>query len=347
MEGRQRKRILMPDKHMGNLVVSIPAIRALCEFYRDHMIFLLVDSAYRELVETIEGVDTMIIYPRSQIQNQSIINRSVEFLKFILSLRKIKPDIAIDLEGRELSSTLTFLSGAPLRMGSINSRRTVFYNKKLYIPPQNSHRVYKYMDIARAIGCKVEKISYFLKATDARRLSLKDKLNRYSINADMPIVCIHPGAGRFFREWHSEGFAEVADYLSANDYQVVFVGGNGDLGKIHEVISLMKYPSYNLGGKLTLGELIALFELASLYIGNDTGPLHIASAIKTLPVVGLYFRPGADKTWYPFTRRSVILKGDIGCHKCKGRHCEHDFECIRRLTPHEVKTAVERLLNRG
>jgi ADP-heptose:LPS heptosyltransferase len=336
--------ILMTDKHLGNLVVSLPAIHELKEFFKGDDLHLVVDSAYLEIAETIDGLANILYYPRQEVQDSKVIRRVWKFLKFAGRLRRLSPDITIDLDGRQVPALFTLIAGAPLRIGSSSADLPHFYNEKVNVSP-GKHRVYRYLEMASAVGAGCDSGSFRLKATEAKRVSLKNKLSGIGIKTEKPIVCIHPGAGRMFREWTSKGFSEVSDWLSAEGFQVVIIGGKGDLNKINDVLSLSGRSPYNLGGDLSLGELIALLEISSLYIGNDTGPLHIAAAVGTLPVIGLFFRPGAETTWYPFTQKSIVLKGDAGCQKCKGRHCQYDFKCIGMISSDDVKHAVERLMN--
>ncbi|MBI5098983.1 MAG: glycosyltransferase family 9 protein [Nitrospirae bacterium] len=335
--------VMMTDHHLGNLVVSLPAINALKEYFKEKNFYLVVNSEYKEIAETIEGLDHLILYPRRQFRESSLIRRGMLYLKLVTQLRRIAPDVIIDLEGRIVASTLAFLAGAPVRVGSSSAVRPYLYNLKVDITPER-HRLYKYSEIASAAGAEIDSMFYQLKATNSKRAVLSNKLSNMGIKTDRPISCIHPGAGRIFRQWTSNGFAETSDWLFSKGFQVVFVGGNGDLNKINEILSLSKHHLYNLGGKLSFGELIALLEISSLYIGNDTGPLHIASAMETLPVVGLFFRPGADIAWYPFTKNSIVLRGDAGCRDCKGNKCQYDLECTKRLSSDEVKAAISGLI---
>jgi len=335
---------LMMDKHLGNLVVSAPAINALKSFFSKKHCYLAVDDAYREIAEAVYGTDNLILYPRKQIQNSPLVKRAAHFLKFVGRLRKLSPDLVIDLEGRHVSSMIAFLTGAPVRAGSSTAVRAWCYNRKIPLPRKHDHRVYRYLGIASAIGAHCEDPYAGLRASDSKLEAAKTKLKEKGISTDRPIICIHPGARRKFRQWTSEGFAEISDWLVSEGFQVVFVGGKGDLQKINEIMNHMKHHAFNLGGMLSLGEVIALFTISRLFIGNDTGPLHLASAIGTLPVVGLFFRPGSDKTWYPFTRESLVLRGDAGCEECDGNNCA-SLECTKNLSAAEVRNAVEKILS--
>ncbi|GAB4536367.1 MAG: lipopolysaccharide heptosyltransferase I [Thermodesulfovibrionia bacterium] len=334
--------ILMPDKHMGNLVVSIPAIRSIRESFKDTRVHLLVDDAYIEIVETI-GLDTLIQYPRRQLRRGSMGERLMAYIRLINHIRDTNPDITIDLEGREYSSLLAYLSGAPIRYGPVTSKRVFFYNRKVSIP-DHKHKIFKYLAIASSLGA-IARTGFDLKPSDERRASLWQKLKDYGVDLDRPIVCIHPSAGKVYKQWSLEGFAEISDWLTTKGLQVVFIGSNKDIDEIKRIEAMTKNHPHNMAGRLSLGELMALFGLSSLFIGNDSGPMHLAVAVG-LPVIAL-FGPADERRWGPLSNRAIILRGDEPCERCKGRHCEYEFRCIRRLSPDDVKNAVRMLLRMG
>ncbi len=333
--------ILMSDRHMGNLVVSIPAIRSIRESFRDVRLHLLVDSAYKEIVETL-NIDNLMLYPRRQLREGTALMRLMTYLRFIYHLRDIKPDIAIDLEGREYSSVLTFLSGASIRYGPSTSKRAFLYNRRIEFS-NNKHKLYKYLDIASATGARA-RTEFNLRPSDEKRASLRQKLMDYGIDLDRPIICIHPGAGKIYKQWSVEGFATISDWLSSKGIQVVFVGGDNDIEDIKKIESLAGYPFHNTAGRISLGELMALFEISTLYIGNDSGPMHLAGAMG-LPVIAL-FGPADERRWGPLSDRRIILRGEEPCQRCRGRRCEYEFRCIKAIAFNDVKTAVQILLGR-
>jgi lipopolysaccharide heptosyltransferase II len=337
--------VLMPDKHMGNVVVSLPAIVALKEFFKGKKFFLVIDEAYSDIVEPLIRMENVFFFPRKQLKKNHFIKRVTIFSWFIHQLRGISPDIAIDLQGGYASSILTYLSGAPVRVARSTAKRAYLYNREVKLS-EGKHKVYNYTDIASAVGAHSIDIYYRLKAMGAKKASLSKKLLDECIISDMPIACIHPGAGRFFRQWNSGGYADLSDWLLEEGFQVFLVGSsNDDLKKIDEIISLTKNKIYNLGGKLSIGELMALLEISSLYIGNDSGPMHIAAAMGT-PVIAL-FGPGVDRRWRPLSDKAIVLRGAERCQKCKGKDCQFDFRCIKTLSSEAVKTAIRELLEHG
>ncbi len=336
--------VLMPDKHMGDLVLSLSSINALKELFKEKKFFIVVDSTYSEIIEAVDGLNNVLFYPRKLLNGKTFIKKLAIQFDFMRQLRSTSPDITIDLHGGIASSTMTFLSGAALRVGRTTAKRAFLYNMKV-APLKGKHKIHSYFGIASAVGCQSKTGIYRLAATERTRTALKNILLKEEIAVEKPIICIHPVAGRMFKEWIPEGFAEIADSLASKGFQVVFIGSSGDAEKIHEIKNISKHKTYNVAGKISHGELIALFEISSLYIGNDSGPMHLASAVGTLPIIGLFFRPGSDKSWYPLSEKSIILKGEADCQKCKRNDCQYDFKCTKALSPDDVKAAVQRLIN--
>jgi heptosyltransferase-3 len=332
--------VLMLDKHMGDLILSLPSIDLFNKFFKQN-IHLVVDSEYKEIAETIDGLNTVLYYPRKQLKESSLMKRVYYFLRFLRQMRGTVPDVTIDLEGRSLSSTLTFLSGASLRVSRDSAARPFLYNHLITIP-KGKHKIYTYREIASSLGVSVDNQVFSPHISDEKKSNVMKKLRDIGITPDSPIVCIHPGAGKIYKQWTVEGFVEISEWLSAQGRQVVIIGGEADKHYVKDIFSQSKEALYNLAGKLSLGELMALFKLSMLYIGNDSGPMHLA-AMTGVPVIAL-FGPAREKRWGPVSEKSIILRGDSRCETCTGKECEYDFKCIRKISFDDVKAAVENLI---
>jgi heptosyltransferase-3 len=331
---------LMPDKHIGNLVVSLPAINALINHFQGKEFYLIIDNAYREIIESIISEGHIKFYPRKQSNTGSYLRRALSYIEFMHNIRRIQPDIAIDLQGGHTSSLITLFSGASSRVSSSFTNRPYAYNVKVNLS-EGKHKAYSYIEIAAAVGAPVSKKVYRLQSTRARRVSLENTLRNIGLVSERRIVTVHPGAGRLQKLWTVSGFATIADWLAARDYQVVFVGGPGELDRTSEIISLLSHQTYNLVGILSLGELMALFEMSSLFLGNDSGPMHLAAAMGT-PVVAVFGY--ADETrWGPRCEKSIVLRGQERCQDCSKKECR-DPICINTLSSDDVKNAIETLL---
>jgi ADP-heptose:LPS heptosyltransferase len=333
---------LMPDKHLGNLVVSLPAIDALINHFQGKEFHLIIDSAYREIVESIISEEHLKLYPRKQFNTGGYLRRALSYTEFMYKIRKMQPDIVIDLQGGHTSSLITLFSGASWRVAGSFTKKPYAYNHKVNLS-QGKHKVYSYTEIAAAVGAPVNEKAYRLQSSTARKSSLENKLRTIGLISEKPVVTVHPGAGRLQKLWTISGFATIADWLAAREYQVVFVGGPGELDRTSEIVSFLSHQTYNLVGMLSLGELIALFEMSSLFLGNDSGPTHLAAAMGT-PVVAMFGY--ADETrWGPRSEKAIVLRGEERCQDCSKKECE-DPKCINTLSPAAVRNAIETLLQK-
>jgi len=333
--------VLMPDKHMGDLVLSLSAISALNEFFKEKTFYLVADSAYAEIIETISGLDNVLYYPRKLLKKKSFIKRLAIQFDFLRQLRNTSPDISIDLHGGTASSLMSFLSGASLRIGKSTAKRPYLYNMKVDLL-QDRHKIYGYAEIASSAGAQSREGIHRIKASWASISELKNILIENGLTIEKPIVCIHPGAGVIYKKWTEQGFADISDWLTSKGFQVIFVGAGDDLEVITKIMNLLKHNAYNLGGKLSIGQLIALIETSSLYIGNDSGPMHLAEAVD-IPVIAL-FGPADEGRWGPLSEESIVLRGEEPCEDCKRKDCQYEFKCIRLLSSKDLKIAIEKLI---
>jgi lipopolysaccharide heptosyltransferase II len=337
--------VLMPDKHLGNLVVSLSSIVAFQKYFQDKTCYFVFDSYYREIIETIDGLKNIIFFPRREIYKSNLAKRILLYLWFIKTLRSTQCDVAIDLQGGNASSIASFLSGASRRVSTSTARRPYLYNIKIDLPV-GGHKVHRYTKIAEALGAAIDEPFYRLYPSKDKTKSLNKLLELHGITSHRPIISVHAGAGNIHKQWTTEGFVEISDWLTSKGYQVILVGSDRDSHKLKAITTRLDHKAYNLGGVLSLGELMALFNLSSLFLGNDSGPMHLAAAMGT-PVVGL-FGPVDERRWRPLSKNSVVLRGDEPCEDCREKRKDcHDFPCITKLKPDKVKRAVSELLAAG
>jgi heptosyltransferase II len=116
---------------------------------------------------------------------------------------------------------------------------------------------------------------------------------------------------------------------------------------VEKVSTYMRSPAINLAGKTSLAQLAAVLKRCSLFISNDSGPVHIASAMN-VPVVSIFGRNDAGlspKRWGPTGVKSEVLHKEVGCVKCLAHNCARDFLCLKSITVEEVLSAAGRLLD--
>ncbi|MCS7232171.1 MAG: glycosyltransferase family 9 protein [Elusimicrobiota bacterium] len=329
----------MPDKHMGNLIVSLPAIKSVECFLENKVKGIIVDESYKEIL--LAFFDNTKIIPYTLRKVKSKIWLIKDFLKFIKEIRSLNPTLSIDYEGRTVGAFISFLSGAKYRVGFSNADKSYYYNIKIS-PNQYLHKYEYYISIPLKLGIP---IINNLKPTikNEWEVSLKKFFSpsKEAIKHDK-IVCIHPGAGKIYKKWLPQKFALVADYLVEKGYIVVFIGSKKDKDDILKVRSYMKHEALDLSTKISIGELMALFKTIKFYIGNDSGPMHLASLFG-IPIITL-FGPSNEKRWKPIGEKVIVLRGNERCDKCKGKNCEKDFQCITSISPYDVIEKIREFL---
>jgi len=159
---------------------------------------------------------------------------------------------------------------------------------------------------------------------------------------------VHPGARIDSKRWPAENFAALIDALAREtDRKIVLLGGPGERALAEAVIAASASKPVSLAGKLSFGELVALLQCCRLYIGNDTGPAHVAAAAGA-PVVAL-FGLETPARWGPVGDRSIAVRASMPCNPCMHPDiCEppdpHKTFCVQRIALADVLAAVRRQL---
>lgn len=331
---------IMPDCHIGNLVVSLPALVALRDHFRDVPHYFVIDVAFREIVETLIDPSFTLFYPRRRIHQGNIFSRAWAYFKFMRKVRQLSPDLAIDIEGGSTSATLTKISGAGIRLSKFRPGRPDVYTHKAKRPTE-THKVFDYSAIAEAAGATVSREMFRF----CPEKNNKGKVDRLLLEAGIDfaeqLVAIHPGAGRLQKLWPIAGFVEVVDWLTERGCKVVFVGGPAEVERAEAIRDRLARPVISFAGVLSLGELFPLLERSTVFLGNDSGPMHMAAAMGT-PVVAM-FSYADDKEWGPRSDHFVVLRGQDVCEPCIKKKCT-DPRCINSLEPELVKEALSLFL---
>ena len=171
---------------------------------------------------------------------------------------------------------------------------------------------------------------------DASKFMEENNLHQFAM--------MHISARRVLRQWPAENYAAIAKYMhDVKGWDIVFVGGPGEEDDIAKVMKALPFTTCSTAGKLSLSSLAALMKRASLFIGNESGPLHIAALMK-LPCIGLY-GPGPQFIFYPFGNTSTYIHHVLECNPCDQIHCVHpENPCIRRITIAEVTEHIKKMI---
>lgn len=312
---------------IGDMILSTPAIRAARENFPQAEIHLLLNRYTKDLVVNNPSVNKLLIYGKDGIDKNY--------------------DLAMAFHPGFAQNYLTFRSGAKYRLGYSGWGGGFFLTHK--IPDDREtrirHEVESALEITGLIGCSTRSKSLDISITDEGERFANIFFKNNKLDSNDKIIIIHPGARQEYIRWKKEGFAEVADKLISEEKASVILTGAEEEGKlVNEVASMMKNKSLlALGLKLT--QLISLIKRCRLFIGNSTGPMHIAAALK-VPVVAIFGNThplDSYQEWGPWGEGHKVISLNLNCPACHPGDC-YDYKCMELITAKEVfKAAQEQL----
>jgi len=344
--------LLVRLRQIGDVVFTTPAIRALRQRFPDAHLTYVVEPAASPVVANNPHLNDVVVAPRSGGL------RGLAFdLKLGARLRAKRYDLAIDFHGGPRASLLTWLSGAGERIGYDIAGRGWMYTRRVARPRElrARHSVENQWDLLTALGIAPPDRTAFpveMASDAAAAARVAERLARAGVDATHQIVVIHVSAGNPFRRWPIEHFVTLAMALASRDAnrRVVITCGPSEQHASQLVIDRSRdrgAANVLSCGEFSLVELRALLDRAALYIGGDSGPLHVA-ATTCVPIVGLY-GPTLPERSAPWRQERLASEsvdaGPLPCRPCDQRVCAPgDFRCLTRVAPQQVIDAAERVI---
>jgi len=308
----ERILLIMADRHLGNLVVASPVLTGIVRELGERLVGLVLDSRLLPLAERVPGLDRIRIIPYRDRWIRSIWDRIRQFWVLRRTLRSLQPSLALDLEGNQAGALLCWLSGARERAGPNTYRRASFYT--IAIPARiGGHRVDQYAHLAHWLGIEVTDLWPRLQPTADDHALWTAFAESVDLNPKQPFACLHVGGGRDIKCWPEARFAELTLRLNRLGVRSVLVGGGPDFDKAVRVVSAGSQNTLNAVDRLPTGVLLAGLSRCAVFIGNDSGPAHLAAAVGA-PVTVL-FGPTDASEWAPRGPSVHVLRGRLPLEK--------------------------------
>ncbi len=329
---------------LGDVLLATPVIAALRERFPDSTIDFAVA---RHAMPAIEGhPEVAAIVDAGPGAGRDL--RSV--MRLLQRMRAGHYDLCLVLERSPVFAILPLLAGIRSRAGIDSAGRGFTLNAA--VPWDESlHEADLYLSVAGALGCSVEhgRLRF---VPDARATEATEALWRTHDLGPM-VVAIAPGGGTNpgmdlpEKRWPPESFAHLADLLRDEEgVQIAIVGTPADGMACSAMRTAMRAPPIDLTGSIPLGERAAFLQRCALYVGNDSGPMHLAVAVGC-PVVAV-FGPSPVHLYRPYSTSARVVRRDIPCSPCfiHGRFppCPNHHACMRGLPVSEVAGACRELL---
>jgi lipopolysaccharide heptosyltransferase II len=356
------KILLIRLRLIGDVVFTTPVLRALKRQFPRAGLSYLVEREAAAVVRNHPDIDELIV-----VERRRGVRRIVDDLRLAARLRRMRFDVVIDLHGGPRSSWLTRATGAPQRIGYDVAGRSWLYTRTVARPRElrPRHSVVNQWDLLSAIdgwtaSAPHPAVDSVTMAADAEaENAIVRRLRAQNIGPEHELMVVHVSAGNPFRRWPEVAFVRLICALaSANERRrIILSSGPADAPAADRIVAGARTE---LGadraervvdfGDFNLAELRALVARSRLFVGGDTGPLHIAATTQT-PIVGI-FGPTLSARSAPWRdpalpTESVEIPG-LPCRPCEQRVCvPGDFRCLTTLKPDEVISAAERVLRRS
>tara|TARA_B100000315_G_scaffold8981_1_gene8829 strand:+ start:2677 stop:3831 length:1155 start_codon:yes stop_codon:yes gene_type:complete len=335
--------------HIGDVLLTTPVFRCMHEYFKDKE-FEIDAMVYKDtepLLRHNKFIKQIHIVDRRK-SNQRSLRKEWNLLK---AVRNRKYDLVLNMNSGDRGAILGFLSGARIRVSLNPGKKGMSGKKKLSThliryPIKPRHAVERNLDFLRYIGIhpEVSQRQLYIDPGEESRKSLYSKLKDYKIAApNFSPVVISPTTRWRFKSWRTDGFSELIEYLNKNfNFPVVIIGGTEplDIEISKEIINRCKKKPLDLTGKTSLLELAALLEMAKLFVGVDSAPMHIASALK-IPTVGI-FGPTNIAEWAPLDNGNGFCKTvameELSCLPCDRTGCGNSkvSDCLVQLSVERV-----------
>jgi lipopolysaccharide heptosyltransferase II len=337
---------------IGDVVFTTPVIRALRRQFPDAHLSYVVEPAAEPVVRGNPHLNAIIVVP-----HRRGLQRIADDVALARRLRRERYDVVIDMHGGPRSAWLTWATRAPMRIGYTIKGRGWAYTHRVErardLTPR--HAVVNQWDLLAPLGvAPPEPARDALEmAEDARVAEGVERRLRNAAILGHPLVVVHVSAGNPFRRWPEASFSTLVASLAQRDPQrrILLTSGPSDQPAARRIADDARRQLGPLAvavpdaGEFDLRELRALVARAAVYIGGDSGPLHVAATTRT-PIVELLgptlperSRPWRDPRWFAET----LDVGALPCRPCHQRHCAPgDFRCLTGITPERVAAAAER-----
>jgi heptosyltransferase-2 len=321
-----RSILLLRHDRVGDMVLSTPVFRALKTRYPDANITVLASETNQEILLNNPNVDEILIY--KGIRN------------FTPEVRKKKFDMAIDLflTHDMKQAFMTCLSGAVYRLGFRDSGRELFFNMRCPAARPQKRMVDHLSDLAIASGSETTDNEPEIFLSEQEKEWAQSELSQRGLKRAL-IVAVHPGAFYPSQRWPAERFGESAQQIIESYGAAVLIFGGKNERHLLEKIRVAAGDRSHIFCGLSLRQFIALLDRCSLLVCNNSGPLHIASALQ-IPTVSMT-GPTVVPLWLPKGKSHIAVNRELPCSPCNRAECS-DHSCMEQITVNEVMAEVTR-----
>jgi heptosyltransferase-2 len=331
---------------VGDAVLTVPALRELRRIFPKAHITLATRSWAKGLFADADFLDQLLVHNGTGLR--SVVQQVREWRKHSFDLAVLFPN---SLEAALVAS----LSRVPVRIGYATDGRQRLLTHPLPLPEWRStrHEVFYYLQVVAQLEWQIKGQETYLATEPNSSLQVSDErataaiklIRAAGVTEGRPLIALCPGSiNSRAKRWPAERYAALADRLiNEAGAEVLLIGSDGEVDVSQEVSRQMRHQATILTGKTDLAELVATLSLVNLLVTNDTGPAHIAAALRRPTMV--IFGPTNVTTTRPFSPLAEIVVQPPDCAPCMLRDCPIDHRCMTAISPDEVFERVRVMLS--
>jgi lipopolysaccharide heptosyltransferase II len=331
------KILIRATNWVGDAIMALPALRAVRSRFPEAEITILARPYVAAIYKNQRVCDNMMFVEDSR--------------NTVSELRAQKFDTALLLQNAFQAAWFAWRAGIPERIGYARDGRSPLLTKAVPVPEPGEiplHEQYYYLELLRRAGWldSLPNESFIkLDVPEENRRRAAEFLLSTGVRPDSFRIAIGAGASYGSAKcWPPDRFAELANRLQAQaQADVILFGTPAEAAVSSAIAAGMSYPPIDLTGRTSIEHLPALLSQCHLFVGNDSGAMHVAAAVG-LPVVAV-FGPTDPLGTAPVTPRCSIVQEKPYCSPCFLRRCPTDHRCMTRITPDAVEAAARQWIS--
>jgi lipopolysaccharide heptosyltransferase II len=332
------KRILVIKlDHLGDVLLATPVFSNLRRFFPEAEIDALVGEWGSVALRHHPDVDSIIQYNARFFCRDGRPSRLGKSIRLFRKLYRREYNLLVELRGDWLTAGFALFGATPYRL----SRASLQLASKLGSDRFSSyHERDRNLDVLQSAHIPTPLTETTFYSAPGDRTWVDNLLDGLGIDASRPLIAIHPGSPIALKRWLPERYSELADWLIAQKRaQILFVGVKDEIPITTEIQARMRGESINIAGKTTLTQLASILHTCNVFIGNDSGPMHLAAAVGT-QTIGLY-GPGDPTRFGPAGTKCQTIQRKSDC-PCLGTVCRYGKSgCMSEIQVTDVIQVLE------
>jgi ADP-heptose:LPS heptosyltransferase len=342
---RAQRVLLVRLRSLGDAILTLPLINSLNNWRPDLQIDILIEAPYAQVFANHPAIHEILAVKSRNFPEAGGWSR----IRAANEIRKRRYPAAINLHGGATSKIFILCSRAKLRIGEADHRASWIYNVRI---PSSSkiwgrsslHTIEHQLSVMQWLALPLStKLAGSLYVDPISRDRINNRLAKAGI---LKYILVQPTATLATKQWSAGNYAQLGDQLHERyGMSIIYTAGSNEMPVLQEIQKKAARPHF-YWQDLPLGDLFALIESCCIFVGNDSGPTHAASALKK-PVV-VVWGSSNFQAWHPWGIEYEAVLSDLPCMPCPGYSC-HAFDeprCITGIGAPRVFEACERILKR-